>query len=98
MLFSFIIKIKKRLLTLLDLVYVFQLLMKASKLLQKVIIRSTAVSNNHLFTTNLTTCFYDVTAYQRASFEVFETSWGDVFQTQGHTKPFAQSARKNGHY
>ena len=76
----------------------FQLLIKTSKLLQKVINRCTAISNNNLFTTNLTTCFYDVTANQRASFEVFETSWGDVFQTQGHTKPFAQSSRKNGHY
>ena len=76
----------------------FQLLIKNSKLLQKVITRSTAVSNNKLFTTNLTTCFYDVTANQRTSFEVFETSWGDVFKTQGHTKPFAQSARKNGQY
>ena len=94
---SFIIKTKTKF-THLDLVYKFQLLIKNRKLFQKVMIRITAVSKNSLFTTNLTTCFYDVTANQRASFEVFETSWGDVFQTQGHTKPFAQSARKNGHY
>ena len=70
---SFIIKTKTKF-THLDLVYKFQLLIKNRKLFQKVMIRITAVSKNSLFTTNLTTCFYDVTANQRASFEVFETS------------------------